>query len=689
MFAKIKAFIASIIAFFQMLFGIGGQVKPVQPDPPQPPAVCYDETADEEYFSTEFTPVVRFAITTDVHIMDGTPAYQVDKLKSFYTQAYAYADLQTDYNKLDGIFFAGDNANLGSQEALDVFFGIAEEYTREGTVTRAVLGNHEYFTDRYNTEERFLSASGYDSTDADIVLGGIHIIALSTSEDSYLHYNDAKQQWLDERLASAVAEDPTGKKPVFVFQHIPPENTVMTTDSDEATPTLDAVFSKYPQLIDFSGHTHSPQTDPRAVWQGSYTAINIGSGAYYGGGIAGICEKYVYPTDSFGGCNAFVPSRVERYDGSDFMIVEVDANGATLVKGMDSWTGLEHVRYFFRSVGDPEKFRYTENRAEKNEVPYFEGGSKIDVINLNAGSVTLSVPQASFNAYVEHYRFDLYRNGVKEKTAYALSDRFYAPVPTELHASFGGLLPETRYTVTCTAVSSYCKESQPLTLEFVTGEAQCPDLSGIPASPDVFALGAGSDGIIYDCVGRIPVETCGRVSVSGDTFRFDGNSYLKYYGISAFYPVLKNSFTIEFFGKYDSLEGKKGYINPFANFEGGGFGFQTYPDGETYLSGYFAGEYVHSVSAYISAGEYVHLAGTYDGQNLCFYVNGQLISSTETGDDFSFTQVPEAKYLCIGGDSNGAGSADGMFTGSVKGANVYSRALTADEISANYAYYAG
>lgn len=691
MLEKLKAFFAAIIAFFQSLFGIGGHaVTPAEPaEPVQPPAVI-EEIPDEEYFSSYFTPVLRFAIATDTHIMDGAPDYQVDKLKSFYQQAYAYADRQTEYRNLDGIFFAGDNANKGSAEALKVFFDIADEYTREGTVNRAVIGNHEYHTGWNTSEERFLEASGYDSTDADMVIGGFHIIALSTSEDSQVHYNTSKQQWLDEKIAAAVAGDPTGRKPVFVFQHIPPLNTVMTSDSEEATPTLNAIFEKYPQVIDFSGHTHSPQSDPRAIWQGGYTEINIGSGAYYGGGIAGICEKYVYTTDNFGGCNAFVPSRVARYDGSDFMIVEVDRTGATLVIGLDSWTGLEHVRYYIRSVGDPSKFRYGENRPEKKAVPSFENGAEISILSVNPAGVTMSVPQAKFDVYVEHYRFDLYNQaGEKLDTVYALSDRFYAPAPAELHASFRGLQPETRYNVKCTAVSSYCMESSPLEISFTTPESQSPDISDMPVVPDVFSLGIGADGIIYDAAGRRVPVAAGAPSVSGDGVVFNGESYLKFYDIGSFYSGLQNAFTLEFYGKYKSFTNSSGYVNPLANFEKGGFGFQTDTEGETYFSAYFGNGYVRSANVKIPLNEYVHLAGTYDGINLNFYCNGELISSSAPGEGFAFTSSDAAKYLCIGGDSNSAGTADGLFTGTIKGANVYSRALSADEISAMYSYYSG
>jgi hypothetical protein len=40
-------------------------------------------------------------------------------------------------------------------------------------------------------------------------------------------------------------------------------------------------------VVNFCGHSHSPLTDPRSIWQGDYTSLNTGSLAYLGVPIVG------------------------------------------------------------------------------------------------------------------------------------------------------------------------------------------------------------------------------------------------------------------------------------------------------------------------------------------------------------------------------------------------------------------
>ena len=216
--AKIKAFFAMILAFFTALFGGGGGggggEQPPVVVPEEPPAVT---VTDEEYFEQYFKPVLRFVAASDVHIADSGSSKEEQRLAELYETAYAYAASQ-EYNKLDGVFYAGDISDRGTSASLDKFFRIVNESNRAGTLSRAVLGNHEFFTDPGNTLSRFLASSGYETSDCDIVLNGYHFIMLCPDEGGR-GFSAAQKTWLDEHIAAAVASDPTGAKPVFVFQH--------------------------------------------------------------------------------------------------------------------------------------------------------------------------------------------------------------------------------------------------------------------------------------------------------------------------------------------------------------------------------------------------------------------------------------------------------------------------------------
>ena len=50
---------------------------------------------------------------------------------------------------------------------------------------------------------------------------------------------------------------------------------------------LTDILEKYPQVVDFAGHSHFPMNDPRSIWQGDYTALNTGTLSYYEMDLAG------------------------------------------------------------------------------------------------------------------------------------------------------------------------------------------------------------------------------------------------------------------------------------------------------------------------------------------------------------------------------------------------------------------
>ena len=44
---------------------------------------------------------------------------------------------------------------------------------------------------------------------------------------------------------------------------------------------LHMVYAKYPQVINFSGHSHGPVNNPLDIWQNSYTQIGTGTLNYF------------------------------------------------------------------------------------------------------------------------------------------------------------------------------------------------------------------------------------------------------------------------------------------------------------------------------------------------------------------------------------------------------------------------
>ena len=142
-----------------------------------------EPAGDDAHTDETFVPVLRFVAASDVHLTDAVTVRD-EKFAKMFTNAYAYSDAHETYKKLDGVFVVGDIANDGSATSLTRFFAELTGNAREGTVTRAVLGNHEFFTDPDTTVARFLTASGYEDDDAHFTIGGYHFIFISPDEEA-------------------------------------------------------------------------------------------------------------------------------------------------------------------------------------------------------------------------------------------------------------------------------------------------------------------------------------------------------------------------------------------------------------------------------------------------------------------------------------------------------------------------
>ena len=82
---------------------------------------------------------------------------------------------------------------------------------------------------------------------------------------------------LDKYMKSVEDQLPKDK-PFFYFQHMHPKGTCSSPwvyGQDDGAST--EILSRYPNLIAFSGHSHTPLTDERAIWQGAFTSIGTGS----------------------------------------------------------------------------------------------------------------------------------------------------------------------------------------------------------------------------------------------------------------------------------------------------------------------------------------------------------------------------------------------------------------------------
>lgn len=178
----------------------------------------------------------------------------------------------------------------------------------------------------------------------------------------------------ERMIAEASAANPG--KPVFVFAHIPPANT---TRSGRGHPEKLKMFSKYPQIVNISGHTHGSLSDERAIWQGMFTSVNAGCLQNWGDGRDGI-----------------VGNSVRRMSNHGVLIVDVYAS-RIVFRRFDVRDGREYHAenpWVVPWPHDPATAPYALERRNRNmPKPAFAPEAELKLAPLkSAGGVVLTVP---------------------------------------------------------------------------------------------------------------------------------------------------------------------------------------------------------------------------------------------------------------------------------------------------------
>ena len=691
---------------------MAGETSPATTTPEEPPAPV--ET---------FVPILRFALSSDIHtrVMNDVGAeeaatqdevdHAAQMIEQLFRASYKYADAE-EYDALDAVVIAGDYTDEGRVTQYEAFFNLVEANKRDGTALLACLGNHEFrnlgesstsnnssFSGTYN---RFQTYFGY-AADSVNTINGYTFIGFSPDAKGGRGFSKTKATWLDQQIAAAAASDPTGKKPIFVFGHVPVWETCLGSirENDYPTDDIGAVLEKYPQVVYFSGHTHAPCSDPESVWQGGFTAINTGTLAYddspfYTGD--GSTRGSYFRRDLHGGYQYVMLGRYfehAEWYASVYTIVEVDANNRVRLR----YYNADADRFIFEpvvidSIGDPSSFTFTADRKAKSEAPIFS--EPLTLLSLSYASVRVSIPTATCADYVRSYRADILKNGEIVKTVYRQGEQQTYPIP-EVTASFSELTPDTDYTVRVYAYNAYGKMSAPLTLAVHTASNN----GGNPA-PDVFSFGFDNEGVARNLLTGEALSVKDDPTVTSDGHggyyaTFDGNDAYGWDGISDYYDVLESGITFEWIGSvadtvlgggklsasYDSSR----YVNLASNQETGGLGLEYNADGKAYLFVYImsgTNSNYYSAGATIPYGETVHLVGTYDGSVIRFYVNGELAATKSKAGKVWFPLKESSQFLSVGGDSALYGAVDRNMNGEVRAMNVYSSALSADAVYAKY-----
>lgn len=617
-------------------------------------------TEESEDETVEREVVLRFVAMSDVHVSNVNDTYY-QRFGKAMDNAYKYAEGE-EYKNLDALLVAGDMTGVGYESEMKAFKQGVDQFVKEGTTVQLITGNHEFFYEEGNHVVERWETVMEQKANTHMVINGYHFIGVSLY--GYTNY-EPSIAWLEEELKKAAEDDPT--KPIFVQQHYHITNTVYGSDL-WGTDVFTSILNKYPQVIDFSGHSHYPINDPRSIWQGRFTALGCGTLAYF----------ELEPGMVYGS----IPPNAST--AAQFYIVEVNNDNSVRIKLYDVITeSFFDMEYFIEDPSDKTTFKYKNDRAKDADKPVFPDGATVTVGNVGNENVTLTIPQATDGENIHSYRFDFYANDKLDVSASIWSEFYFKNMPETLTQEFGGLVEGTDYTVKVTAIDSWGKESEkPITATFKTGGTNVPvdKTSDVPEA-DILQIVVGDNKATDGSRKNKTVEHKNGVKVVFDeetgrnVLDFDGNNQnlIVRYTRSEFNRVTEQvSMTLGF--KLDNFASS--YCNPFANMQSGGYGFEI-NTGSQSLEFWCSinGSYT-TVSMKIEEGKYYNVAGVYDGNELSIYSEGEKVASKKVSGAITYPSVDSALAFCVGSDINGAGEGEAFFDGKVAYASVYSYALS-------------
>jgi predicted phosphodiesterase len=698
-------------------------------------------------------PDFRFGVISDTHI-----GY-TGRGSTHYPNHERLAKVLKWYNSKNAAALAivGDITHNGYESEYDTF-NAAWNANRGNLKLIAVMGNHDAYpqssTSDYSAairyEQKIALADGKvsDKTNYHYTLEGYHFIVINGGRSNYFDqanmrtpgekantadennpFYAAIKDWTIQQIQAAIAADPN--KPVFLFLHHPLKNTFYVSDEWYTAAFGDgdsSVLNDYPQVVAFSGHIHSPNNDPRSIWQKGFTSVNTVTLAYMEMEKAGSTAKYL--GDSTDGVTTRTYPKIGTSAAAQGMLISVKGpkvtienwdfnvypgeNGERVAGIRDSIDSVEQItdQTWEFDVSKPGEFPYTNAvRQGQKTKPVFDSASAASgpvsgkirtVIQSNNTSVILDFDQAVIPApnpgheVVHSYKFEFYKNNETSpsKTAYQWSDFMVTPSLQKSTYSqlIGGLTQGSTYQARIYAYGSFQAEStQYLTAEFTTG--------GTPPSPPpeylvnmTFNAGGSVEqsGLNHNVKVSSTAPSATQITDAGTRYvaEFNGANNT-YYGIpyrdnTEIKEALAGEFTFEAYFKPTAAP--SGTINIISSQQSGGAGIEINSSSKKIEWWCKEGNTITSDTV-VSANTWYHVAGTFkkNGKK-ALYVNG-VKKGEINATTFTLPNTTNAHWFCIGGDTTAGTYLEGIenkFTGQIAFVRIYSKALTQEEVTAKY-----
>ena len=437
--------------------------EPSSAETPDESEISEPESEPEPEPETPFVPVIRFAVASDLHIT-ATSNDSAKRFEKLFRTAYAYAESDESYKSLDAVVLVGDLTNYGRKNEFLAVNTVISRCKKDETQIISVMGNHELYEGGASVYLENMD----DSLDKHIVINGIHFIGISPENEN--GFSSASVKYLTQELEKA-AEESGLDTPIIVFQHHHIKDTVYVSSEWYASnsASIKRVLEKYPQVIDFSGHSHGPVNNPTSIWQGKFTALGTGTLSYFE-----MTSGMTYGT---------IPPEADR--AAQYYIVEIAADGRVKIMPFDILTEdffktpsntddeNETMVYYIDANKDPSLFRYAD-RASQADEPYFGEGAGIGISGITENTATLSIPQAYDGECIYSYDIDCTDASGTALHFACFSEYYFEPLAESVTYVLTGLEDGTEYTVKVTPYDCYGKKGEPISASFNTLKA--PDV---------------------------------------------------------------------------------------------------------------------------------------------------------------------------------------------------------------------
>ncbi|MBP3471911.1 MAG: metallophosphoesterase [Paraprevotella sp.] len=619
----------------------------------------------------DFSGYPRFAVISDTHFGNHMGEGPMVKVRQ------ALRNLISKTPRIDAIFICGDLTDWGNASQYEDFRKVFDDRTLvpEDLPVYVMMGNHDNYADKAQENYQVLSQPYHQLVD----IKGYPFITTSMNGGGWNDYAPEEIEALEQNLEKAATEYPG--KPIFVFTHVPPMNTVYGTCQGEGgwgSNILTASLSKYPQVVLFGGHSHFPLGDPRSIHQGVFTTINDGS-TTYSEIEPGVVNEGIHPA-------------LYEYV-TEGCIVNVDKDSNVEVERWDTYGNEEMLpRWYISAPHDGSRFVYTSERTG-GTAPVWEAGSVATVADLEGESCTVTFPQAVDDENVHHYVIELLAEDNQVVARHSIFSGFYlnSRMPRTLTATLDGIPQGRTMRARVTALDSYKNESLPLGSEAFTTDEYTPAPGTEAPVADLFDICFSANGGAADRSPRATAVTAGP-SLPATAFNeerglweasFTGSGScfyrIDYENDSEIKEAFSNGFTFEVL----YMPRTTGNMCPLSAQESGGAGIEQANGGGITFYCHVGGGYKALKSSVTARPDtYYHVVGVYDkaAQKTRIYVDGAPAGEMDAKGDFGFPGNVNARWIGIGGDCNGSGSGQFSLNGKVAVARMYAKAVSRDEV---------